>query len=69
MRGFWLNNDKVCLNIATSQRGGEGKGDAQTDPGTDRLMNLIGQTGKPTGIETTNPMKLGFSWRVIQSEF
>ena len=55
--------------VTTSQSGGEGQGDTQIDVGTDRQMKLIGQTGRPTGIETTHPIGLVFSRRRIQSEF
>ena len=55
--------------VATSQRGGEGQGGIYTDVGTDRQTNLIGQAGRPTGIDTTHLIGLGFSWRKIQSEF
>ena len=66
---FWLNNDEVNLYVATSQSGGEGEGDTQTDIETYRQMNLIGQADRPMGIETTHPIIFGFSWIRIQSEF
>ena len=46
--------------VTTSQSGGEGQGDTQAEVGTDRKTNLIGQTGRTMGIETTHLIGLGF---------
>ena len=40
-----MTND--AFYVTTSQSGGEGQGDTQTDAGTDIQMNLIGKTVKP----------------------
>ena len=58
---------KYAFYITTSQSGGEGKGNTQTDVSIDRQKNLIVQTRTPTGIETTHPIGLVFSWRRTQS--
>ena len=60
---------KYKFYVTTSQSGGEGKGDTYTDIGTDIHTHIIGQTERPTGIETTHLIGLGFSRRRIQSEF
>ena len=60
---------KFAFYATTSQSGSEGKGDTQTHVGTDRQTNLIGQTWRHTGIETTHLIGLGFSLRRIQLEF
>ena len=44
-------------------------GSTHTYIGTNIQKNLIGQTVRPTGIETTHLIGLGFSCRRIQSEF
>ena len=54
---------KYTFYVTASQSGGEGQGGIQTDAETSRHMNLIGQTGKTTGIETTHPIRLGFNQR------
>ena len=41
---------KYAFYVTTSQIGGEGKGNTQTDVGTDRKTNLIGYTGRSTVI-------------------
>ena len=55
--------------VIISQSGGEGKGDTKTDVETYRHTNLIGNICRPTGIDTTHIIILGFSWRIIQLEF
>ena len=45
---------------------GEGKGNTGPDNGTDRYMELIGYAGRPSGIETTHTIGLGFSQRINQ---
>ena len=66
---FGWNLMKYVFYVTTSQRGGEGQGDTHTYVSTDRHTNLIGKTGRPTEIDTTHQIELGFSWRRIQSEF
>ena len=66
---FGQNMMKYDFYVTTYQSGGEGQGDTQTDVGTDRQTNLIGEIGRPTGIETPHPIRLGFSRRISQSEF
>ena len=67
MREVWLKYDEVRLYITTSQSRGEGQGDTQTDSGTDRLIYQIVHAGRPTGIDTTHPIILGFIPIRIQS--
>ena len=59
--------DEMRLCVATYQSGGEGHGNTQIYDETDRYMYLIGYTGKPLVIDTTNPIRLEFSWTRIQS--
>ena len=54
---------KVCLGCD------KGWVNTHTDIGTERYINFIGQIGRPTGIETTNLIGLGFSQIRLQSEF
>ena len=60
---------KYNFYVITSQIGVEEKGNTQEDVGTNIHMDLIVHTGKPTGIETTHPIRLGFSLRITQTEF
>ena len=60
---------KYIFYFTTSQIGGEGGFDTQTYVGTDRHTNLVGQTVRPTGIETRYLIILVFSWRIIKSYF
>ena len=39
---------KYIFYVTTSQNGGEGGGDTQTDLDTDRNMKLIGKIGRST---------------------
>ena len=57
-RKVWLNYDEVTFYSTTYQSGGEGQGNTQTEVGTDRQINITGQTGRPTGIETTHIIRL-----------
>ena len=59
---------KYDFYVTAYQSGGEGQGDTQTDVRTNRQNNLIGQTGRPTGIDTTHTIVSGFSQKIIQSE-
>ena len=59
-----MNN--YTFYVTTSQNGDKGQGNTQTYVGTDRHMNLIGYTGRHTGIATTHPIGLEFSGRRIQ---
>ena len=46
--------------VSTYKSGGEGQGNTKIEARKDRQTNLIGQTGIPTAIQTTNPIGLGF---------
>ena len=59
---------RYAFYVNTSQIGGEGQDNTYIDDGIDRQMNLIGQTGRPTGIDTTHTIVSGFSQKIIQSE-
>ena len=60
---------KYAFYITTSQLGGEGQGNTQAAVGTYKQTNLIGHTDRPTEIETTHLIGLGFSGRRIQLKF
>ena len=42
--------NKYAFYLAASQSGGEGKGNTQTDVGTDKQTNLMVQIGIPLGL-------------------
>ena len=50
----WLNYYEVHLYVTTSKSRGEGQGNTHTEFGTDIQTELTGQTGRPTGIDTTH---------------
>ena len=58
---------QYAFYVTTYQIGGESQVHTQTDVDTDRYRNLIGYTGRPTGIKTKNIIVLGFSCIIIQS--
>ena len=66
---FGLTMMKYTFYVTTSQIGGEGQGDTQTDAGTDIQTNIIGQSYRPMVIDTTHIIGLVFIRRRIQSEF
>ena len=55
--------------IFTSQSGGEGYVNTQTDSRTDRQANCIGKKVRTTVTETTHLNRLGFSRIIIESDF
>ena len=63
---FGLNIMKYTFHLTTTQIGDEGQVNTYIDIKTDIHMNLIGHTGRTTGIETKHPIGLGFIWRRIQ---
>ena len=66
MHKVLLNYDEVRLYLATSQGGGEGQGGTHTDDETNIQTNLILQTDMTSLIETAHPIRLVFSWIIIQ---
>ena len=60
---------KYVFYVTTYQSGGEGQGNTHTDVGTDIQMNFIGHTYRPAVIEITYIIGMGFSRRIVQSEF
>ena len=69
MRVVWLNYDESRIYVTTSQSRVEGQGNTYTDVGTYIQTDIIGQTGRPTVIETTHLIGMVFSQRKIQTEF
>ena len=54
--------------FTASQSVGEGQGNTHTEVMIDRQTNIMGQIGRPTGIESTYIIGLVFSWIIIQSD-
>ena len=61
MREVWLKYDP--------QSGGEGEGDTRAYDRIDRYTNLIGQTIRSLGIDTTHSIGLGFIRTIIHLYF
>ena len=51
---FGLTMMKYAFYVTTSQSGVEGRDDTHIETGIDIQTKLTGQTGRPTGIDTTN---------------
>ena len=69
MRKIWFNYDELCLYVSTYKIGIEGQGNTGTDYRTYIHMDIIGQAGRPLGIDTTHPIISVFIWIRIESEF
>ena len=59
---------EYAFYVTTSKSGVEGQGNTHTYVGTDIQTNMMVHKYRPIGIETTGPIGLGFSWRIIQSD-
>ena len=65
----WFNYCEVRLNVTTSQSVSEEQGNTRTEDRIDRQKNIIGQSGRTSGIETPHPTGLRFSRIRTQSIF